>query len=305
MIIIEGPDGSGKSTLVQWIKENTSFGVLKPYYPKVNQLSYYLHTPSMYAGYFLERYYLSELAYPQFKQDREIMVPWGQFQIEAAMLPYAPVIFYLRPERETIIRNIKTRGDDYVDENDVDKMLQVYDSIIDKSFVPVVKYDFEKDDVALKIEEAVSKHVTSDSYCIDLRGYLYTGSTKRGGIMIIGDDPSNESVGNGYIKGFLSDKGSSAFLHQALFEAGIYNHTMPYFTNWGKGFDNDTDRMKALQEEIDTIQPRKIITMGKDVAQKTGIGGGELEHPSFVKRFHSKNYEWYINKIKSLFDESK
>mgnify|MGYP001350063180 CR=1 FL=1 len=300
MIIIEGPDGAGKSTLVQYIKKETTFGVLKPYYPKVNQLAYYLHTPPMYYGYFLERYYLSELAYPQFKGDREVMVPWGQFQIEAAMLPYAPVIFYLRPDRETIIRNIKTRGDDYVDENDVDRMLQVYDSIVEKSFLPVVRYDFEKDDVALKIEEAVNKHITADSYCIDLRGYLYTGSVKRDGIMIIGDEPSDKSVGNGYIKGFLSDKGSSAFLHRALYEAGIYEHTMPYFTNWGKGFDNDEDRMRALKEEIDAIQPRKIITMGKDVTQKTGIGGGELEHPSYVKRFSSTNYQWYIDKIKNL-----
>jgi len=300
MIIIEGPDGAGKSTLVQYIKKETTFGVLKPYYPKSNQLAYYLHTPPMYYGYFLERYYLSELAYPQFKQDRKVMVPWGQFQIEAAMLPYAPVIFYLRPERETIIKNIKTRGDDYVDENDVDKMLKVYDSIVERSFIPVVRYDFEKDDMALKIEEAVSKHVSSDSECSDLRGYLYTGSIKKGGIMIIGEDPSNKSIGSGYIKGFLSDKGSSLFLHQCLWRAGIYEHTMPYFTNWSKGFDNDDDRMRVLKEEIDAIKPRKIITMGKEVTQKTGIGGGELEHPSYVKRFNSANYEWYIEKIKSL-----
>ena len=57
MIIIEGPDAAGKSTLVKWIRENTSIGVMKPYYPKVNQLSYYLHTPSHYSGHFLERYY--------------------------------------------------------------------------------------------------------------------------------------------------------------------------------------------------------------------------------------------------------
>jgi uracil-DNA glycosylase len=133
-----------------------------------------------------------------------------------------------------------------------------------------------------------------------LRGYLYTGSVAKGGIMIIGDDPSDKSIGSGYIKGFLSDKGSSSLLHQCLYEAGVYEHTMPYFTNWGKGFDNDADRMRVLKEEIDTIQPRKIITLGKEVTAKTGIGGGELEHPSYVKRFSSNNYEWYIKKIKEL-----
>lgn len=299
MIIIEGPDGSGKTTLVKHIKSETHLGVMKPYYPKVNQLSYYLHTPPLYAGYFLERYYLSELAYPQFKSDRDVMEPWRQFQIEASLLPYSAVIFYLRPSRETIIKNINTRGDHYVSESDVDRMLEVYDELIKKSFLPVVKYDFENDSPEGKIEEAMAKFTYGEFEVSGLRHNLFTGSSQKDGVMIVGDEPSNKSIGSGYIKGFQSDKGSSSFLHQMLYEAGIYKHTMPYFTNFGKGFDNEKDKIDALVEEIEAIKPRKVIAMGKDVATKVPMGEF-LEHPSYVKRFSSGNTDWYVEKIKEI-----
>jgi deoxyadenosine/deoxycytidine kinase len=299
MIIIEGPDGAGKTTLVQWIKKEPGLTVMKPYYPKVNQLSYYLRTPAYYAGYFLERYYLSELAYPQFKPDRVVMEPWKQFQIEAALMPFGPVIFYLRPSKETIIKNIKSRGDDYVDEHDVDKMLEVYDGLIERSFIPHVKYDFENDDVEKKVTEAAELYIGREYQANRLRHNLYTGSVEKDGIMIVGYEPSNKSIGCGYIQGFLSDKGSSSFLHEMLYKAGVYEHTMPYFTNFWKGHDNMKDAVDALVEEINEIHPRKILALGRDVATYAPMGEF-LEHPSYVKRFNSNNYDWYIDKIKEL-----
>ena len=117
--------------------------------------------------------------------------------------------------------------------------------------------------------------------------------------MFIGEDPSDKSVGEGYIRAFISDKGSSAFLHEILYKAGVYDKEMPYFTNWGKGLDNDEDKLKILEKEIEYLNPRKIIVLDKKIHSK--IGQGEyLEHPACVKRFHSQNHQWYIDKIKNL-----
>jgi len=301
MIIIEGPDGSGKSTLVQYLRRELGRTVMKPYYPKVNQLSYYLHSGPLYNGYLLERYYLSEVVYPRFKLNRDPMEDWKQYLIEAALYQYAPVIFYLRPDRETIVANIKRRGDDYVSESEVDLMLSEYDKAIKRSHIPSIQYDYTKDKVDNKIEEALELHFENYDVTEGFHKFLSSGNClKEGGIMFIGDEPSNKSVGEGYIRAFLSDKGSPAFLHQVLCEAGVYEKEMPYFTNWGKGFDNNDDRFNALNDEINMLNPRKVICLGNEVAEKCGIAGGVIEHPSFVKRFSSKDYSWYVDKIKEL-----
>ena len=290
MIIIEGPDAAGKTTLVKWIRENTEIGVQKSYYPKVNQLSYYLHSSTVYGGFFQERYYLSEIVYPRFKKNREPMEEWKQFLIEASLMQNGPVILYLRPEKETILENLRTRGDDYISEEEVDDMLYWYDWAIDRSHIPHITFDFKKDNMEDVVEEAIALHIDSEDEANPYKYFLSSGSIQENGIMFIGEDPSDKSIGEGFIRAFISDKGSSAFLHESIAKAGIYDKEMPYFTNFGKGFDNDEDKLTVLNNEIDYLKPRKIICLDKKIHQK--IGQGEyLEHPAYVKRFHSKDHE--------------
>jgi thymidylate kinase len=306
MIVIEGADASGKSTFINYIRNELGRTVVKPYYPKVNQLSYYLHSGSLYNQYILERYYLSEVVYPRFKANRPAMEDWQQYLIEASLYQYAPVIIYLRPERETIIQNIQTRGDDYISVDEVDRMLREYDAAIGRSFIPSIWYDYKKDDPEKIIQEATRLHSEIYEMTEYFHRYLSSGNCiSEGGVMFIGDDPSNKSIGEGYIRAFISDKGSPAFLHRILCEAGVYKKEMPYFTNWGKGFDNEGQKRNALSSEIERLNPRKIICLGTEIYKSVDLPGASvcIEHPSYVKRFHSKNYQWYINKIKQLVNE--
>lgn len=299
MICIEGPDCSGKSTLVKWIRENHYIGVQKPFYPKVNQLSYYLHSSTIYGGFFQERYYLSEIVYPRFKKNRDAMEDWKQFLIEASLIQNGPAILYLRPEKETIIENLRTRGDDYISEEEVDDMLYWYDWAINRSHIPHVKFDFKKDDMEETVEEVMALAMEQEAKYGEFRYFLSSGKPDYNGLMFIGEDPSDKSIGEGFIRAFISDKGSSTFLHKSIAEAGIYDKEMPYFTNFGKGLDDDDQKLEILQNEISYMQPRKIICLDKKIHKK--LGQGEyLEHPAYVKRFHSKDYGWYIEKLKDL-----
>ena len=299
MIIIEGPDCSGKSTFIDWIRNNSDIGVIKSYYPKVNQLSYYLHSPNIYKGYFQERYYPSEIVYPRFKKNRDYMEAWKQYLIEAGLMQCAPVIIYLRPTKETIIENLRVRGDDYISEEEVDDMIKWYDWVMERSFVPVIRYNFKEDDIEEVVEKATKLHIERILKYGDFRYFLSSGLPEPDGIMFIGEDPSDKSIGEGFIKAFISDKGSSTFLHECIDKAGIYKKEMPYFTNLKKGLETEEQQLELLNIEIGYIQPRKIVCLGKEIHKK--VGQGEcIEHPAYVKRFHSKDYEWYIEKLKEL-----
>lgn len=300
MIIIEGGDCTGKSTLVKYIKEKTELRVIKPYFPKINQLSYYLHTPSMYSGSFLERYYLSELAYPQFKTGRNIMPPWAQFQIESAILPFSPVIIYLRPKKETIIKNLNNRGDDYITSNDIDLMLHFYDELIKKTFIPVINYDFEEDNISEKIDEALYRHHYMKAKAYELMPNLYTGSIEKNGIMIIGNNPSQEDIGNGYIRAFSSNSDNSSFIHKTLWDAGVYNNSMPYFTNWGKGFDNEDDSIRSFMREIEILNPRKIISFGVSIPKKLDLKYDKLYNLCKIDMLKNNDIYSYTQLVKEI-----
>jgi hypothetical protein len=302
MIIIEGPDAAGKSTLVEYIKKNSKLELIKPFYPKQDQLKYYLLSPSNYSSCWLERYYISELVYPQFKPNRAKMQPWHQYIIEAGLMPFAPTIIYVRPSKDTIKENILSRGDDYIYPDDVDKMVECYDRTIDNSYLPVFNYDYKTEDPSKFINYIVSHYIWRLEKAKKLQKFLSSGNYyEEGSVMFIGDMPSNQSIGNGFIRAFISNTGSSEFLHKCLFDAGVYpSEQMPYFTNWNKWEDNNKLNLQSIQEEIDIIKPKKIVCFGKEI--KNMLGTGEvIEHPAYIKRFKSKDYSLYTDKIKNLF----
>ena len=303
MILIEGTDNSGKSSLVEYIKSRSNIPVVKPFYPKINQLSYYLHSPSNYANFYLERYYISELVYPQFKSNRIQMVSHAQYLIEAGLMPFSPIIIYVRPSNETIKENMLSRGDDYISMEEVDQMIYFYDKTIENSYLPIFKYDYKKMDIQDFLSCVENLHKIRFEISKKFQKYMSSGNIyESGSIMFIGEIPSNLSIGKGYVRAFISDKGSSEFLHKCLYDVEIYpKEQMPYFTNWNKWEGNETLNFKSIQEEIGLLKPRKIICLGKEIRKKLGTGE-VLDHPAYIKRFKSnpENYKEYIEKIREL-----
>jgi thymidylate kinase len=299
MIVIDGCDGSGKSTLVEYIKKNSAIQLIKPFYPKQDQLSYYLHSPAQYASYYLERYYTSELVYPQFKEGRDQMQPWHHYLIEAGLMPFAPVILYVRPDKETILNNLRVRGDDYVHLEEVDQMLHFYDDVMENTYCPVFTYNYKENNLDQILEIVENVHGERIEKSKKLGKFLSSGNYyEEGCIMFVGDMPSNYSIGKGFVRAFISNTGSSEYFHRCLFDAGVYpTKQMPYFTNWNKCEDNQELNKKALEEEISIVNPRKIIFLGESIRDKFG-SGDFICHPAYIKRFKQGQYQEYIQKIK-------
>ncbi len=313
MVIIDGPDGGGKSTFIKYLRDNFDQKIIKPYYPKVNQLRYYLQSGPLYQYKWLERYYPSEMVYPRAMPDRTQMENYKQFIIEASIMPFNPAIIYLRPPIDDIKENVlKTRGDDYVKEEDqIEKIVWEYDKFMERTRLPVFKYDYTKDDIDL-----VYDNITADNFGekYDFEPYpldLLAGDPypPKPGLMIIGEEPSNKSLGQGFLRPFISDTGSSLFLHECLYEAGVYRKEMPYFTNFYKFSSDEVDakeqNIETFYEEVQKIRPRRIICLGKNIYDEIkklslksyNIKG--IEHPSYISRFMSgkEGKKIYIDKI--------
>lgn len=303
MIVIDGPDGSGKSTLVEFIKKNSSIQLVKPFYPKQDQLSYYLHSPAHYAPFYLERYYTSELVYPQFKEGRDQMQPWHQYLIESGLMPFYPVILYVRPEKETILENLKVRGDDYIRLEEIDQMLYFYDDVMENTYVPVFTYDYKQNNLDTILGLVENVHEQRKQRAQKLQKFFSAGNYyEEDCVMFVGEMPSNYSIGKGFVRSFVSNTGSSEYFHRCLFDAGIYpTKQMPYFTNWNKCENNEVLNRKALEEEIEIVKPRKIIFLGKSLQEKFGTGDFVC-HPAYIKRFKQGQYKEYIQELKEKME---
>jgi hypothetical protein len=304
MIIIDGPDGGSKSTSVEYIKTHSDIPVVKPFYPKQDQLSYYLHSSAHYAPFYLERYYTSELVYPQFKEGRDQMQPWHQYLIEAGLMPFAPVILYARPEKETILENIHVRGDDYIKIEEIDQMIHYYDEVMDNTYFPVFNYDYKQNNLDAIIKLIEDIHRIRQEKSLKLQKFMSSGNYyEEGCIMFVGDMPSNYSIGKGFVRAFISNTGSSEYFHHCLFDAGVYpTKQMPYFTNWNKCEGNDKLNMKALVKEIAIVKPRKIICLGESIRNKVGFSSDFIFHPAYIKRFKQSEYKEYIQQLKEKME---
>lgn len=312
MVLIEGMNSSGKSTLINYFKK-LGYSTIKPFYPKINQLKYYLHSGVYYQNYFLERYYISELVYPIIKKDRVKMKEYEQFLIEASLYSYNPIILYLRPSIQTIKKNIKYRKNSYISKDEIETLLEAYDLIVGRSRFPVFTYDYQKDNIDDVMEKLMKMLNDREKRTELFKPYLGSGNCyTKNSLMFIGEIPSNNSIGNGFIRSFISDSGSSPFFHKCLYEAGIYEKEMPYFTNFYK-FSKEEEKaldknLISLVEEINHLNPRKIICLGSLPIEKIknmldNYNIEQIEHPSFIKRFKSSDYQFYTDKLKKLAND--
>ena len=305
MIIIEGPDGGSKSTLVNFIQKHSELPVIKPFYPKVNQLRYYLTSPAQYANSYLERYYISELVYPRFKANRDPLPIHAQYMIEAGLLPFSPIIIYCRPEEQVILNNIKTRGDDYISPEEVNKMITTYDNIISNSYIANIPYDYNKDNQKILMEQVEYFYFSRLKKASLLKKYMSSGNYFEEGVpMFIGDIQSDSNIGRGILRASLGEYDENEYLHEALLDSGFYeDYEMPYFTNWNKWEGNDTLNKKSLEEEIEIVKPNVIICLGEKVRKKAGIGETIADPLSIKKEYNREIYTQYIESIKKKINE--
>lgn len=104
--------------------------------------------------------------------------------------------------------------------------------------------------------------------------------------MLVGE--ANQELGTIKRRAFTSHTGCSIFLHQALMANG---HRRYYLTNAQKTSNQRQDKIQ-LQQEIDLLQPSKIVAMGKEAAimlSQLKIPFITTFHPQYWKRF--KHYQ--------------
>lgn len=145
MIIIEGCDGTGKSTLAHKLALELSLEYTKENKPLYDGFNYYLDRSldTNLDNNILDRFHLGEYVYPQIKiQENRKPLTFPQIHlIENVLLSKGTILILADTSKDFILNTFRTRGEEYVFENEVDKIVELFNEVYEQSLLPKIKYD--------------------------------------------------------------------------------------------------------------------------------------------------------------------
>lgn len=150
IIIIEGADGSGKTTLAEQISKQTGYPVVHRSSPKSEEekavmMQMYLQAIKEGRNVIFDRCWYSEMVYGVVMRDESVISYPQMYELERSLAKRGALIIYCTDKPETLWRRCTKRGEDYVTNSQTFmKICDEYDKLMSvPHLVPVVKYDYK------------------------------------------------------------------------------------------------------------------------------------------------------------------
>ena len=284
LIIIEGCDGAGKSSLVQALHAAIAAEELGPCAIKhfgpptswaVSEYELPLHDYAAGSGSHLicDRYHLGEYVYGPIYRGRSELEGAGGAHVRAALARRGAFIVYLLPPRAQLQAAVAERGDGYIDQRDINEIATRYARLSEAETLPhmVFRRYWLQSDVATILfraarAEAAVRHVAEFS---SLVGEPYPD------VLFVGERRSSRA--GDHIEAFVPWPDSpSSLLMEAIALLG--------WTSWAA--------INALEDDValavDRLRPRAVIALGEVAAKSCELAGIEharIVHPGYARRW--------------------
>ena len=150
IIIIEGADGSGKTTLANLLSKQTGYPVVHRSQPKTEEekqqmRQMYVDTINTGRNMIFDRCWYSEMAYGPVMRDTSVISYPEMYLLEEKLAKHGAIIIYCTDDPKTLWRRATKRGEDYITDFDTfESICANFDAIMSvPHLVPVVKYDYK------------------------------------------------------------------------------------------------------------------------------------------------------------------
>ena len=151
IIILEGPDGSGKTTLAEQIHKQTGYQLLHRTQPKSEEdkqrmMDEYIQVLKSGKNVIMDRCWYSEMVYGPIMRDASVITYPQMYSLERLAAKYGAIIIYCTAAPATLWKRCIRRGEDYItDRETFDKICQGFDLIMHNvpHFIPVTTYEYE------------------------------------------------------------------------------------------------------------------------------------------------------------------
>ena len=149
IIIIEGPDGSGKTTLAGILSRQTGFPVVHRTQPKSEEekakmMDGYVDAIKKGKNIIFDRCWYSEMAYGPIMRDKSVISYPEMYELEQLLTKRGALIIYCTDKPETLWYRCSKRGEDYMtDYGTFVSICKEFDKIMSVPHrIPVVRYGY-------------------------------------------------------------------------------------------------------------------------------------------------------------------
>jgi len=323
-VIVEGADGSGKSTLTstiaQKIAANTGIEPRQLHKGKPEDLTrrWVLNEYAIDVerenfsdrSVVADRWHWGEVTYAPLKRPQTCKDEYGLLGqagwrwVELFLASRGASQFWLRQPLDVIESRIKARGDDFVRANELEKILNLYESGAEKALnlsgvvVPPAESLEALDDVASRIIDIAGDVFSKAKLLTGFPQYIGVPKPK---VLLVGDKRNENKKESPTILPFMPvDSNSGEFLMTALPESlwrsvGIVNAADVY-----------GQRLLQLHSALGCP---KIVALGRLAERELRNASlysatTVVPHPQYVKRFHHRDKYEYGRAIESFANET-
>ena len=148
IIIIEGPDGSGKTTLAKKIAEQAGYEYIhnvQPEHEGQDMAQMYDDLIKGHTNLVLDRAWYSEMAYGPTMRDHSCISYPDMYWLEKLVAKKGGMIIYCTDSVNTLWKRCQKRGEDYIKyKADFADICAAFEEIMSvPHIIPVVKYDYK------------------------------------------------------------------------------------------------------------------------------------------------------------------
>lgn len=151
IIIIEGADGAGKTTLAQKIKDQTGYLMMHRTQPKTEEdkkrmMDEYMQVIKAGKNCIFDRSWYSEMVYGPVMRDESVITYLQMYELERMLAKHGALVIYCTAPEATLWKRCLKRGEDYITSPDTfhaictgfDKLM--YDV---PHYIPVLTYEYK------------------------------------------------------------------------------------------------------------------------------------------------------------------
>lgn len=310
LIIIEGPDGAGKTTLAKQLEEHLAFGVLlhrgpperHPLYEYETSLYFYeRYRPGKDAHVVCDRWHLGEVVYPQALSRKSLLNPASLWHIEMFLESRGAFLVHLTDETALLQDRIARRGDNLITPDQVGELRVAYTAAVQRSRLPKVQLYTSHDLTQAKVWEVTQLIINAarnvERLHLELARFPTYVGPRWPDLLLLGDVRGRPGSTINRIHqrvdspAFMPLPGTSGkYLLTTLLEAGGVD---PSRARIGIANACDVDDPRALWA---TLGHPQTVALGRN-AQRVATWAEPVDHPQYVRRFHHHERAAYANWI--------